>query len=69
MEILAARAPEASSALSQARWVAFVQASCALKILFQETGVAETIDWRKCLLALDGDSLSPKTIADTLALF
>jgi len=28
--------------------------------------VAETIDWAKCLLALDVISLSPEVIADTL---
>ncbi|MCB1389910.1 MAG: MoxR family ATPase, partial [Rhodobacteraceae bacterium] len=29
-------------------------------------GVAETIDWAKCLLALDVIALSPEVIADTL---
>ncbi|MEM9639483.1 MAG: MoxR family ATPase, partial [Pseudomonadota bacterium] len=29
-------------------------------------GVAETIDWAKCLLALDVINLSPEVIADTL---
>ncbi|HIP23808.1 MAG TPA: MoxR family ATPase, partial [Rhodobacteraceae bacterium] len=28
--------------------------------------VAETIDWAKCLLALDAIALSPQLIADTL---
>ena len=34
--------------------------------LFKKPGVAETIDWAKCLLALDVISLSPEVIADTL---
>jgi hypothetical protein len=34
--------------------------------LFKKPGVAETIDWAKCLLALDVVSLSPEVIADTL---
>ena len=34
--------------------------------LFKKPGVAETIDWAKCLLALDVVELSPQVIADTL---
>jgi hypothetical protein len=34
--------------------------------LFKKPGVAETIDWAKCLLALDVLTLSPEVIADTL---
>ena len=34
--------------------------------LFKKPGVAETIDWAKCLLALDVVNLSPEVIADTL---
>ena len=34
--------------------------------LFKKPGVAETIDWAKCLLALDVINLSPAVIADTL---
>ena len=34
--------------------------------LFKKPGVAETIDWAKCLLALDVIALSPEVIADTL---
>jgi hypothetical protein len=34
--------------------------------LFKRPGVAETIDWAKCLIALDVVSLSPEVIADTL---
>jgi len=64
MEILAARAPEASETLSR-EVVAFVQALRA-EDLFKRPGVAETIDWAKCLLALDMIELSPEVIADTL---
>jgi len=64
MEIIAARAPEASEALSQ-EIVAFVQ-RLRTEDLFKKPGVAETIDWAKCLLALDVLTLSPEVIADTL---
>ncbi|MGY6632755.1 MAG: AAA family ATPase [Alkalilacustris sp.] len=64
MEILAARAPEASAQLSR-EVVAFVQRLRA-EDLFKKPGVAETIDWAKCLLALDVIALSPEVISDTL---
>ncbi len=64
LEILQARAPEASLALSR-EVVAFVQRLRA-EDLFKKPGVAETIDWAKCLLALDVIALSPEVIADTL---
>ncbi|MDD9721354.1 MoxR family ATPase [Sulfitobacter sp. PR48] len=64
MEILAARAPEAAEALSR-EVVAFVQ-QLRTEDLFKKPGVAETIDWAKCLLALDVMTLSPEVIADTL---
>ena len=64
MEILAARAPEASAALSR-EVVAFVQ-QLRTEDLFKKPGVAETIDWAKCLLALDVITLSPAVISDTL---
>ncbi|MGI9371862.1 MAG: AAA family ATPase, partial [Hyphomicrobiales bacterium] len=64
MEILTARAPEAAEALSR-EVVAFVQA-LRTEDLFKKPGVAETIDWAKCLLALDVINLSPEVIADTL---
>lgn len=64
MEILAARAPEASEALSR-EVVAFVQ-RLRTEDLFKKPGVAETLDWAKCLLALDMIELSPEVIADTL---
>ncbi|MEQ6248291.1 MoxR family ATPase [Sulfitobacter sp. HNIBRBA3233] len=64
MEILAARAPEAAETLSR-EVVSFVQ-RLRTEDLFKKPGVAETIDWAKCLLALDVVTLSPETIADTL---
>ena len=64
IEILQARAPEAAETLSR-EVVAFVQA-LRTEDLFKKPGVAETIDWAKCLLALDVISLSPEVIADTL---
>jgi MoxR-like ATPase len=64
MEILAARAPKASTSLSR-EVVAFVQ-QLRTEDLFKKPGVAETIDWAKCLLALDVINLSPEVIADTL---
>ncbi len=64
MEILRARAPEATETLSR-EVVAFVQRLRG-EDLFKKPGVAETIDWAKCLLALDVVALSPEVIADTL---
>ncbi|EAQ11025.1 MoxR family ATPase, partial [Maritimibacter alkaliphilus] len=64
MEILTARAPEASERLSR-EIIAFVQ-RLRTEDLFKKPGVAETIDWAKCLLALDVIDLSPAVIADTL---
>ncbi len=64
IEILQARAPEASETLSR-EIVAFVQ-RLRTEDLFKKPGVAETIDWAKCLLALDVLTLSPEVISDTL---
>ena len=64
IEILQSRAPEAAESLSR-EVVAFVQ-RLRTQDLFKKPGVAETIDWAKCLLALDVISLSPEVIADTL---
>ena len=64
IEILKARAPEAAENLSR-EVVAFVQA-LRTEDLFKKPGVAETIDWAKCLLALDVINLSPEVIADTM---
>ena len=64
LEILTAQAPEAAEILSK-EVVAFVQ-RLRTEDLFKKPGVAETIDWAKCLLALDVITLSPEVIADTL---
>ncbi|MFN6924217.1 MAG: AAA family ATPase [Tabrizicola sp.] len=64
LDILHARAPEAQETLSR-EIVAFVQ-KLRREDLFKRPGVAETIDWAKCLLALDVIALSPEVISDTL---
>ncbi len=64
LQILNARVPEASATLSR-EIVAFVQ-GLRREDLFKRPGVAETIDWAKCLLALDVVALSPEVISDTL---
>ena len=64
LDILKARAPEAAEALSR-EIIAFVQ-ELRTEDLFKKPGVAETIDWAKCLLALDVINLSPELISDTL---
>jgi len=64
LEILHARVPQAAETLSR-EVVAFVQA-LRTEDLFKKPGVAETIDWANCLLALDVVMLSPEVIADTL---
>jgi MoxR-like ATPase len=64
MAILRVRAPEATEALSR-EVVAFVQ-RLRQEDLFKKPGVAETIDWAKCLIALDHVQLSPQVISDTL---
>ncbi|MDA7426653.1 AAA family ATPase [Thalassococcus lentus] len=64
VDILNARAPEVAETLSH-QIVAFVQA-LRTEDIFKKPGVAETIDWAKCLLALDVVDLSPEVISDTL---
>ncbi|WP_367890154.1 AAA family ATPase [Rhodobacter calidifons] len=64
LDILHSRAPEAQAQLSR-EIVAFVQ-KLRREDLFKRPGVAETIDWAKCLLALDVIALSPEVISDTL---
>jgi MoxR-like ATPase len=64
VEILNAREPDVSETLSR-EIVAFVQ-SLRTEDIFKKPGVAETIDWAKCLLALDVVDLSPEVISDTL---
>ncbi|WP_298676152.1 MoxR family ATPase [uncultured Lentibacter sp.] len=64
MEILAARVPEAKDALSR-ELVAFIHKLRA-EDLFKRPGLAETLDWAKCLVALDVVALSPDVITDTI---
>ncbi|MEM8776851.1 MAG: MoxR family ATPase [Pseudomonadota bacterium] len=64
LEILRKRVPEATDALS-AEIVAFVQ-SLRGQDLFKAPGVAESIDWARCLVALDAVALSPDVITDTV---
>ncbi|TVQ51923.1 MAG: MoxR family ATPase [Rhodobacteraceae bacterium] len=64
LEILHARAPEAAETLSR-EVVAFVQ-RLRTEDLFKKPGVAETIDWAKCLVALDVLALDPQTVTNTL---
>ncbi|MFN3171895.1 MAG: AAA family ATPase [Hyphomicrobiales bacterium] len=64
LEIVRARVPEATETLS-AQIVAFVQ-GLRNEDLFKGPGVAESIDWARCLVALDAVALSPDLITDTL---
>ncbi len=62
--ILRRKAPGASEALSR-EVVAFVQKLRTIE-LFKLPGVAETIDWANCLVALDRVTLDPETVNNTL---
>ncbi|MGF1446024.1 MAG: AAA family ATPase [Pikeienuella sp.] len=64
LAILEARAPEVPQRLSR-EVVAFVQ-HLRTEDLFKRPGVAETIDWAKCLVALDAVQLDPETVTNTL---
>lgn len=64
LEILQLRAPECAAALAR-DVVAFVQ-KLREQDLFKAPGVAEAIDWARCLVALDVVALSPDVISDTL---
>jgi MoxR-like ATPase len=64
LEILRRKAPRAAPALSR-EVVAFVQRLRSVD-LFKLPGVAETIDWANCLVALDRIALDPQTVNDTL---
>ena len=64
LEILRRKAPRASAALSR-EVVAFVQRLRSVD-LFKLPGVAETIDWANCLVALDRITLDPDTVNSTL---
>jgi MoxR-like ATPase len=64
LEILRRKAPKAAIALSK-EVVAFVQRLRGVD-LFKLPGVAETIDWANCLVALDRITLDPETVNNTL---
>ena len=64
LEILKRKAPRAADALSR-EVVAFVQRLRGVE-LFKLPGVAETIDWANCLVALDRIALDPETVNNTL---
>lgn len=64
LEILRARVPQATDKLS-AEIVAFVH-TLRDADLFKSPGIAESIDWARCLIALDTIALSPEVITDTL---
>ncbi|MCY4259306.1 MAG: MoxR family ATPase [Rhodobacteraceae bacterium] len=64
LEIVRAQVPTVHHDLSR-DVVAFVQA-LRTEDLFKNPGIAETIDWAKCLLALDVIELTPETICNTL---
>jgi MoxR-like ATPase len=64
LEILRRKAPRAAAALSK-EVVAFVQRLRSVD-LFKLPGVAETIDWANCLVALDRIALDPETVNNTL---
>jgi MoxR-like ATPase len=64
LEILHRKAPKAAQGLSR-EVVAFVQ-RLRKSDLFKLPGVAETIDWTNCLVALDRTALDPETVNNTL---
>ena len=64
LEILRRKAPRPPAALSK-EVVAFVQRLRGVD-LFKLPGVAETIDWANCLVALDRITLDPETVNNTL---
>jgi MoxR-like ATPase len=64
LAILRRKAPKAADGLSK-EVVAFVQRLRTVD-LFKLPGVAETIDWANCLVALDKLALDPQTVNDTL---
>src|ERR1051325_7581383 len=64
LEILKRKAPRAAQSLSR-EVVAFVQ-RLRSSDLFKQPGVAETIDWANCLVALDRVALDPETVNNAL---
>lgn len=64
LEIIKVKVPEASESFSR-EIVSFIH-TLRSEELFKKPGIAESIDWAKCLLTLDTISLSPEVISDTL---
>jgi MoxR-like ATPase len=64
LEILQARVPNAAATLSR-EVVGFIQ-RLRSEDLFKAPGLAETLDWAKCLVALDAVALTPDLIVDTI---
>src|SRR5215212_7576938 len=64
LEVLRRKAPGAAASLSR-EVVAFVQ-RLRKSELFKLPGIAETIDWANCLVALDRVALDPETVNNTL---
>ena len=64
LEIVQTRVPDAAERLSR-EIVAFVH-SLRSQDLFKSPGVAESIDWARCLVALNAVALSPELITDTV---
>ena len=64
LEILRARAPEASLELA-AQIVKFVQGLRRRK-LFKPPGIAESLDWARAIVALGQHALTPELVTETL---
>lgn len=64
LDIVKARLPQIADNLSR-DVVMFIQELRGEKF-FKQPGLAETLDWAQCLLALDVVALSPEVISDTI---
>ena len=64
LEIINQRLPDIGQELRQ-QVVEFVQSLREMS-LEKTPGVAETLDWAKCLVALDVIALSPEVVCDTI---
>lgn len=64
LQIVQAQLPGISAALS-GEVVAFIQ-RLRQEDVFKKPGLAETLDWAKCLIALDVVALSPDVVTDTI---
>ena len=64
LEILNAQVPNINATLS-AQVVGFIHALRG-EDFYKKPGLAETLDWAKCLVALDVIALSPEVVCDTI---